>query len=149
MGLIFADSSALLKRHIAEQGSAWVRSWIMPEQGHTIVAAEIAIPEIIAAFSRRQRQRQLSPASLGRLRGAFILAAEEEYLLIPITRAIVTVAGELVARHPLRTLDAIHLAAALEAARRFVALPLFITADRILLAAATAEGFPTDDPNNH
>lgn len=30
MGLIFADSSALVKRHIADQGSAWVRRWIVP-----------------------------------------------------------------------------------------------------------------------
>jgi hypothetical protein len=27
--------------------------------------------------------------------------------------------------------------------------PIFVTADRKLLAVAAAEGFPTDDPNAH
>jgi hypothetical protein len=58
-------------------------------------------------------------------------------------------ASELILRHPLRTLDAIHLAAAQEAKRRFAVTPLFVTADQVLLLAAIAEGFPTDDPNNH
>lgn len=149
MGLIFADTSTLLKRHIAEPGSAWVRSWVAPDQGNLIVAAELAIPEAISALARRQRQRQLSMNALARLRADFVFAAEEEYLFIAVSREILMMASDLVLRHPLRTLDAIHLAAAHEAARRFAATPLFVTADQLLLAAAAAEGFPTDDPSNH
>jgi uncharacterized protein len=115
VGLIFADSSALVKRHIAEPGSAWVRSWIAPDQGNLIVAAEIAIPEVVSALARRQRQRQLSAQALARLQGQFALAAEEEYLLIAVSREILATATEFVLRYPLRTLDAIHLAAAREA----------------------------------
>ena len=81
MGLIFADSSALVKRHVAEIGSAWVRSWIVPHQRNTIVIADIAIPEVISAIARRQRQAQLSNRSLVRLRGDFLYVVQEEYVV--------------------------------------------------------------------
>lgn len=149
MGLIFADSSALVKRHVAEMGSAWVRSWIVPTQDHTIIVSDIAIPEVLSAMARRQRQDQLSEGAFARLSTDFLYVAQEEYFIVPTTSAFVTNASELVVRHPLGTLDALHLAAALDYNRVSGVKPLFITADQRLLAAAAAEGFPTDNPNLH
>ena len=68
MGLIYADTSAPIKRHITERGSAWVRGWIGPEHGNTIVIAEIAVPETISALARLRRQPLLSARSFARLR---------------------------------------------------------------------------------
>jgi predicted nucleic acid-binding protein len=141
MGLIFTDSSALVKRYIAEQGSAWVRSWIEPAHNNTIIIAEIAIPEMISTLARLQPQSFLSARAFARFRARLELAVEEEYLVIPVAAPLFRLASELVVRHPLRTLDALHLAAALVATQRFVQPPLFV--------AAIAEGFPTEDPNNH
>lgn len=58
-------------------------------------------------------------------------------------------ARQLVQRHVLRTLDAIHLACALDAGRSLGVAPIFVTADKHLLAAAAGEGLPTDNPLNH
>ncbi|MDZ4766916.1 MAG: hypothetical protein SGI73_20445 [Chloroflexota bacterium] len=52
-------------------------------------------------------------------------------------------------RYPLRTLDALQLASALVATNFLPDAPIFISADLKLLAAASAEGLPTDDPNAH
>jgi len=149
MGLIFADSSALVKRHLAEQGSAWVRTWIAAGQGNTIAIAELAITEVLSALSRRRRQAHLSAHSFARLRDAFLSVVENEYAIIPMTSALLSVASDLVICYPLHALDAIHLASALDARRRIGNIPLLISADLQLLAAATAEGFATDNPNNH
>jgi predicted nucleic acid-binding protein len=149
MGLIFVDSSALVKRYIAEQGSAWVRAWIEPQHGNTIIIAEVAIPEVISTLARLQRQSFLSSRAFPRFRARFELAVEQEYFVIPVAAPIIRAASELVVRHPLHTLDALHLAAALESSRRFAQPPLFVSADQRLLSAAAAEGFLTDNPNNH
>jgi uncharacterized protein len=149
MGLVFADSSALVKRHIAEQGSMWVRTWIAAGQGNTIIIAELAITEVLSALSRRRRQARLSARSFARLREDFLVVVENEYAIIPMTSALLSVASDLVVRYPLRALDAIHLAAALDARRRIGSIPLLVSADQQLLIAATAEGFSIDNPNNH
>jgi predicted nucleic acid-binding protein len=149
MGLIFADSSALVKRYIAEQGSAWVRAWIEPEHGNTIIVAEVAIPEVISTLARLQWQSLISVRAFVRFRARFELAVEREYFVIPIATPLLRMASERVVRHPLHTLDALHLAAAQEASQHFPQPPLFVSAVRRLLAAATAEGFATDDPNSH
>jgi len=84
-----------------------------------------------------------------RLRGDFLLHVEREYLVISLDTDILVQASRLVAAHPLRTLDALQLASALEAMRALGRPPTFVSADRHLLAAATAVGLPTDDPHAH
>ena len=58
-------------------------------------------------------------------------------------------ARSLVSAHPLRSLDAIHLASALRAETIVNEAVLFLSADNNLLGAATAEGFATDNPTLH
>ena len=149
MSLVFVDTSALIKRYVAEPGSLWVRSWIVPAAGNQIVIAQLAITETLATLARLRRGAQLSAAGFARLRADFLAHTDQEYLVNQLDNRILAAANELVLRHPLRTLDALHLAAALDTASVFGTPPLFITADRQLLAIATAEGFPTDDPNSH
>ena len=149
MSLIFVNTSALLKRYISEPGSQWVRSWIAPTAGNQVIIAEIAITETLATLARFRRERRLSPASFDRLCDDFLAHADQDYLVDRVDTALLATANVLVLRHPVRTLDALHLASALEIARIFSATPIFISGDRQLLAAAAAEGFPTDDPNNH
>jgi predicted nucleic acid-binding protein len=67
-----------------------------------------------------------------------------------ITRSIVTQAGLVLERHPLRAYDAVQLACALAVQRLMhqqgMPPPLFVTADEALLVAARAEGFPVANP---
>jgi len=69
--------------------------------------------------------------------------------VIELDNRVLAMARRLLIRHPLRTLNAIHLAGALEAKRLLSIQPTFISADTRLLTAAAAEGLPTDDPNAH
>ena len=149
MSLIFADTSALAKRYVHEAGSAWVRSWAAVEAGNQIVVSELIGAEMVSLLARRWRTRGVSLASFTRLRDAFLLHLEQEYLVVPLRSDILTAAADLVVRHPLRTLDAIHLASAGQVMRQLGATPLFVCADQRLLTAAAAEGFPGDDPNAH
>lgn len=63
--------------------------------------------------------------------------------------SVLVAARNLTITHPLRALDAIQLASALHASTTLNTLLTFITADKNLLAAATAEGLTTDDPTAH
>lgn len=149
MSAFFVDTSALAKRYIAEPASAWVIEWIVPDSGHTIVVSELATVEIFSLLSRRQREGSLTGEHLSALQAVFLLHMEQEYLVTPVDRALLKHASQLVTRHPLRTLDAIHLASAHFAASILNGPMRFVSGDKTLLAAAAAEGFATDNPNDH
>jgi predicted nucleic acid-binding protein len=86
------------------------------------------------------------------LKANFLSHVETEYLSVPLDNRTLTLAGDLVDKHPLRALDAIQLASAIRATRMLGEAMTFVSADRNLLAAAAAaaaEGFAVDDPNAH
>jgi predicted RNase H-like HicB family nuclease len=51
----FFDTPGLVKRHVNETGSAWVRSLIRGKAAHRIYIARITAVEVFAAITRRQR----------------------------------------------------------------------------------------------
>jgi predicted nucleic acid-binding protein len=145
----FADTSALIKRYITEIGSAWVTGWIEPTAGNTIIISEITTVEVFSALTRRQHEGDLSTHAVNLLRSDFLMHVEKEYLVISLESDLLHQSRDLIAKHPLRTLDAIQLASALRAGA-VLGIPLtFVSADRNLLAAAAAEGLTTEDPNIH
>jgi len=153
MPTYFLDSSALVKRHIAEAGHAWVEGICDPNAGNTIVIAEVALVEVVASFSRmvRERPQRLDEANRDRLIAYFETLAQSEYVIVQITRAILTRAAGLCPRHPLRAYDAIQLACALTRRDDEVVAnqpaPIFVCADVNLLAVAQGEGFTIENPN--
>jgi len=78
---------------------------------------------------------------------------DNEYLIIPVTDAVVEQAVQLTQRHRLRGYDAMQLALGLDAHATTVAAGLpaltFVAADDDLLAAASAEGLVTENPLAH
>lgn len=130
MSIIFADTSALAKRYVPEPGSTWVRTWIEPARGNIVLLSEITIVEFVSALARRQRERRLPISTFARLRDDFLLHAEREYLVISLRSHVIVDASHLVSHYPLRTLDALQLACAREAARMLDTTPLFVSADR-------------------
>jgi predicted nucleic acid-binding protein len=145
----FADTSALIKRYVAEPGSAWVRSWVDPSVGNTIVISRLTTVEVVAGLARRQRENSISPVDFTTLRGRFIFDVDKYYVVIGLRKYVLTVARNLAAQYPLRALDAIQLACALETRKTLGAGMILVAADHRLLTAARAEGFATDDPNLH
>ena len=100
-------------------------------------------------LARRIREGALSRPGAATLEDAFRLHASEEYLIAPLDGRVLDAARALVARHPLRTLDAIQLASAQATGTILGETITLISGDRVLLTAAIAEGLHADDPAGH
>jgi predicted nucleic acid-binding protein len=70
----------------------------------------------------------------------------EEYLVLEFDADVLNKARSLVFKYPLRTLDAIQLASAVEVQGLLSATVSFVSADTRLLDAARAEGFAVENP---
>jgi predicted nucleic acid-binding protein len=149
LSVYFADTSALAKRYVPEVGSAWVQNWTDPASGHITLISALSTVEFVALLARRQREGNVSVTDFNRLRLDFLFHVRRQYRVIALRQDVLGRAQLLVTKHPLRTLDALHLASAQVAANVIGTFPIFVTADQRLLAVAAAEGFPTDDPNAH
>ncbi len=124
-------------------------SQITPSSGNVTVVAETTQVETFSAISRRRREGTLDATTALGLQKTFLFHSEHEYLTIPIDNKILVSARVLVDKYPLRALDAIQLACALEAMAQFNEAMTFLSADRNLLAVAALDGLGTDDPNLH
>ena len=153
MGSYFVDSSALVKRQIAEQGHAWVTALCSAAAGNAIVIAELTLVEIPAAYSRmvRETPRRISPARRDRLIADFDRAVAGQYIVVVATRQVLRRAVALCRLHPLRAYDAVQLACALtrldDDAAAGLPPPTFVSGDIALLAVAQAVGFSVENPN--
>ena len=153
MAIYFLDTSALVKRMIPEEGSAWVTE--LCEAGrHQIFIAEVAMAEVAAALASKARAHEgINIAERDRALGTFLSDCDRQYRLIASTRSIINLAVELTQRNRLRGYDAIQLANAISLNDSRVSANLsplhFITADRDLITAATQEGLLSDNPNEH
>lgn len=149
MSLFFVDTSAVAKRYIIETGSSWVLSWIEPPAGNVITVSKLTFVEMRSVLARRVREQLFTLTQANLLWTDFTAHISLEYLVVPLDDRVIRVAEQLVARHTLRTLDAMQLACALEAQLLLSDPVTFISADNNLLVAATAEGLATDNPNLH
>jgi len=150
--IYYADTSVLVKRHVAETGRAWVRSITHPASGNTIFTAQIGLVELYSALNRRVRERSISALRYSRLISIINHTWSLQYLMVALTTPVLDTAKQLLERRPLRAYDAVQLAAAIHALRTSPAQSssiTFLSADTRLLAAAQAEGFMTDNPNLH
>jgi uncharacterized protein len=140
----FLDSSALVKRHVTEKGSIWVRSLTDPTAGHDLYIARITGVEVVAALVNHSPPLAalLLSQGLADFRHDFL----KQYQLIEVTPGLIQEAMTLAERRRLRGYDAVQLAAALQVHTTHTALAVasivFVSADTRLNAAATAEVLP-------
>jgi predicted nucleic acid-binding protein len=155
MGTYFLDSSALVKRHIDETGSTWIRALCDQSSGNTIAIGEIARVEVIASFCRRARENppRLQIADRDYLIQRFQDFMRREYVIIRPTRSVLNRAALLCQSYPLRAYDAVQLALALAYQRAETEAEssefTFVCADVTLLAAAAVSGLAIENPNDH
>ncbi len=151
MSTFYMDTSALAKYYIDEIGSNWLRTLIDADPQPVILSSQLLIAEITSAFQRRLREKAIDLARTQNLQNAFRRDCLFKYTLQPINMDIINLATTLLARHRLRTLDALHLATALTANQVLVNASLpsltFVCADNRLNSAATAEGLAIENPN--
>ena len=153
MTTYYADSSAIVKRYVAETGTSWIRDLCDPAAGHVIALAHIGLVEIAAALAMKTRQGLLpAPIRDGLLRD-LQRDGRDQYWLIDVDQETVVRAIELTRRQKLRGYDAVHLACAIflqeTLLRHDLPAPVLISADLELLAAAQSEGLAVENPNTH
>lgn len=128
----FFDSSGLAKRYIGERGSEKVEEIL---SGASEVAVSlIAPPEIVSALCRLRRQNAISAAQYG-LAKKGLFADIEDMTICNVTLPVVGKAIELLEKHPLRSMDALHLACAID-----WQADLFVSSDKRQLSAALKSG---------
>jgi len=149
----FFDTSALVKRHVIEAGSAWVRSVLRDKVTHDIYVARITTVEMTAAITRRRQGGHLSRPQADAMLGHFRRHLAQRYHVIELPPALFDEAMRAARKHQLRAYDAVQLAAALNLHRRLEEAGLgpltLVSADRELNDAAQAEGLAVEDPNAH
>jgi predicted nucleic acid-binding protein len=128
----FFDSSGLAKRYIKEQGSDKIEA-LLAEASEAAVSL-ICPPEITAALSRLRRQNSISATQYETAKKA-LFEDIEDMSVCAITIPVVHGAIGLIERFPLRTMDALHVACAIE-----WRADLFVSSDRRQLAAAAKSG---------
>ena len=111
MAAYFFDSSALVKRYVAESGTQWVCDLCDPAAGHSLYIARIAGAEVIAAPARRARTGSLAQSAAQRAMAAFRGDFSGAYLVSELTPALVERAMDLAQAYGLRGYDAVQLAA--------------------------------------
>jgi uncharacterized protein len=139
----FWDSSALVPILVGEATSAAVLAEL--ELDPEVIAWWATEPECVSALARLEREGSLTTSAmsdalrrLGGMAGAW-------HEVQPVTLVRQT-AVRLLRVHPLRTVDALQLAAAIVAAEDHPATLPLVTLDVRLAQAAEREGFPVIRP---
>ena len=138
--MIYLDTSALVKRFVAEVGSDRVGRLIVEEA--SVATAKIAYPEIYSGLTRKRREKDLS-------RSDYELACRqfemdwEAYIRVDLSDEILNISRDLIQRYPLRGFDAVHLASAVYLQKALGEPISFVAADKRLLEAAHHESLAT------
>jgi uncharacterized protein len=134
---VFLDTSAFAKRYVAEQGSDKVMA--LSQQADSLIVSVICLPELISTLSRLVREKKLSKADYRKLKGD-AMADLADVDICQITSGIMNSVILLLESHPLRAMDALHVACALA-----VEPDTFVSADHRQLLAAQKAGLKIID----
>jgi predicted nucleic acid-binding protein len=132
----YLDTSALIKRFVAEKGSLLVQTIV--SRSESVATAKIAYAEVYAGLTRKYREGHLS-------KNQYALACRQfesdwhAYIRVDLVDDVLLLARDLIQRHPLRGFDAIHLASALSLKATLNEDITFAASDNRLLRAAEAE----------
>lgn len=116
------DSSAFAKRYIAEPGSEQVDAILY--NAAQLGLSALCVPEIVSALNRRVREGVLPHSGYEQAK-AQLAADVGDAVVLQLTPDVVATAVTLLESHPLRAMDALHIAGAL-----VWQADLFVTADR-------------------
>ena len=108
---IYFDTSALVKRYIAEVGSGWVRA-LLDVQSPIVFTSLLTVIEGVCTFARRQREGMLSPEDHRQLLIVFDYDFAYRYNILDVETMVIDTARQMANRHPLRAYDAVQLATA-------------------------------------
>jgi predicted nucleic acid-binding protein len=131
----FLDSSVFAQRFVDEAGSDKVEDACA--QASELGLSVICVPEIISALNRRRRERSVTATQYAEAKQRLL----EDVRDVDIINLAVPVVGSAIGvleESPVRAMDALHIACALEWGAQ-----LFVSSDKQQLSAARAAGIKT------
>ncbi len=129
---IFFDSSAFAKRYVREVGTDEVLA--LCQQATELCLSAIAIPELVSAFCRLQREGRVTTAQYQSLKKNLLLDIADA-AVCDLTPEVMQHAVSSLEKNRLRAMDAIHIGSAL-----VLQVDQFVTADVRQLDAAKKMG---------
>jgi predicted nucleic acid-binding protein len=136
----YFDTRALVKRYVDEGGRREVLRLL---RHYEVVTSAVVTVELRSAVRRRVAEGTMNEARVSEILKR-VAADREFWALLDVSSGVLAAAENLVAIHPLRALDAIHVASAqLFAARIKLPELLFVSADARQTAAASDVGMTT------
>ena len=128
----FFDSSAFAKRFVDEAGSEIAEA--LCGSADALGLSVICLPEIVSALNRLLRERKLT-ASQYRQAKRRLLDDVRDADIVQLTAPVVGTAIRVLETSPVRAMDALHIACALE-----WGADVFVSADKRQMAAAKRAG---------
>jgi predicted nucleic acid-binding protein len=129
---VFFDSSAFVKRYVAESGTDAVLDWC--QRASEIGLSAIAIPELVSAFCRLQRENKITSEQYQQLKTA-LLSDVEDIAIGDLTPMVLLQTVKCLENNTLRAMDAIHIGSAFA-----LECDTFISVDQRQLEAAKKAG---------
>jgi predicted nucleic acid-binding protein len=129
---VFFDSSAFAKRYISEPGSDRVEK--ICSQSSVLGVSSICLPETISALCRLSRQSIITDDQYETAKRA-LLRDLEDAMICNITPSVIRESIHILETSKVRTLDALHIACALE-----FGTEVFVSSDIQQLSAAKRAG---------
>jgi len=126
------DSSSFAKRYVQEVGSDELDRFL--ESASELAFCVILVPEIISGLNRRLRERMLTIADYRAVKEQ-LMDDIRDATVLQITPSVISRSVRLLETNVLRSMDALHIACALE-----WRADLFATSDRRQFMAATNTG---------
>ena len=133
---LYLDTSALAKLYVEEEDSARICEIV--GQGDSVASSHLSYVEMGSLVYRRLREKRMSKAESIRLMDVFE-TDWERFGKIPVVMPLLKRSYKLLMAHPLRALDAVHLASALCFQDELAEPITFLSADKQLLRAARQE----------
>ena len=145
----FLDSSALVKRYVHEQGSAYV-SALPTNSDDLLYVAQIAGVEVVSAIARKSLGKTISQRRTQNAIIQFRTDFNGKFVVLAMSSSLLEYAMQLAETHALRAYDAVQLATVLTITKYVTSLIVtFVCADEALNRVAQAEGLAIENPNQH
>jgi predicted nucleic acid-binding protein len=131
----FFDASTFAKRYVEENGSQLVDD--ICQEASELSLSVLCVPEIISALNRRIREKRLSREDYIAVKQS-LSDDVRDAVIINLTPEVIATSTSLLEASPLRAMDALHIACALESSA-----DLFVSSDKKQIAAARKAGLET------
>ena len=133
---LVADSSALVKRYVLEEGSDKIDQFL--QNASQLGLCTILVPEMISALNRRRREKILSSNNYRTIK-KHLMEDVHDAVVLQVTPSVISHSVKLLEMNALRAMDALHIACAIEWKAE-----LFVTADKRQYDAAQKTGLLTE-----